>query len=303
MKVAVVGAGMAGLAVTWYLLEKGCEVVVFDKGGGASVVSTGLLHACPGREAKLSWRAEEGIAETKKLLAVAGGEAVFRQNGILRFAVTEEQRKSFAGESQTWLPQAANEKVAWNPEGITVFSRPYLEALKKACCRAQFVKAEVTLADLGEFDQVILAGGADTLKVEELGLKTNIGQMLLCRWSEPLPMSLLGMGHITPTEDPALCQVGSTYEHSEKPDREKALQLLEKVAVFYPPAREFEVVEIRNGMRIAPKIGYKPVIAQIRENVWVFTGLGSRGLLYHALLAKELVNGALSRRQCFCAPR
>jgi glycine/D-amino acid oxidase-like deaminating enzyme len=128
------------------------------------------------------------------------------------------------------------------------------------------------------------------LKFCDLPLKTTIGQSLLCKWPNKLPYSLLGEGHITPTEDPHFCQVGSTYEHTSQPTPQKALDLLKKVALFYPPAIDFEIVEVRAGVRIAPKVGYLPLIQKISAKTWVFTGLGSRGLLYHALLAKDLVD-------------
>ncbi len=278
MNIAVVGAGYAGLAVAWNLLQKQFSVTVFDGGPGASHVSTGLLHLSPGRHAVPTWRAAEGMEATRALLEVASGEKpVFQQNGILRIATTDEQRRDFGG------------ATLWMPEGITVYSRLYLEGLKKACKGAYFIDHRIEdLQELESFDAIILTTGAETLRWAELPLSCTIGQTLICKWKEPLSMSLLSYGHITPTEDPTLCQVGSTYEHTPKPDPQKALELLEKVALFYPPAKDFEIVEIRSAVRIAPKIGYRPLIAQIGPKTWVFAGLGSRGLIYHALFAREV---------------
>lgn len=278
MKIAIIGAGYAGLAVAWNLLQKQLDVTVFDGGPGASHISTGLLHPAPGRHAVPTWRAEEGMKATLTLLEIASIErAVFERNGILRIATTEEQRKDFGGDT------------LWIPEGITVYSRLYLAGLKQACKRAQFVNYWVeNLQELDAFDAIVLTTGAETLRWVDLPLNCTIGQTLICKWKERLPMSLLSHGHITPTEDPELCQVGSTYEHTKEPDPKKALELLQKAALFYPPARDFEVVEIRSAVRIAPKIGYRPIVAQVAPKTWVFTGLGSRGLIYHALFAKTL---------------
>ncbi len=279
MKIAVVGAGYAGLAVAWHLLQNDLDVTVFDGGIGASHVSTGLLHPCPGKKAIPAWRADEGIQAAVELLEAASRErAVFVRNGILRIAATEEQKTEFGGES------------LWIPEGITVYSRLYLEGLKKACGKARFENRWVqNLSELNEFDAIILTTGAETLQLVDLPVKKTIGQCLICRWAEPLSMSLLSAGHITPTEDPELCLVGSTYEHTDKPNPQKALELLDKVAIFHPPAKDFKIIEIRSGVRIAPKLGYQPIVAQLNPKTWVFTGLGSRGLLYHSLLARELV--------------
>lgn len=278
MRVAIVGAGYAGLAVAWHLLQNNIDVTVFDGGEGASHVSTGLLHPAPGRRATPTWRAEEGMQATQELLDVASQDLpVYEQTGILRIATTDEQRKDFGGETR------------WIPEGITVFSRRYLAGLKKACNKARFEKQWIqNLSELEGFEQIVLTTGAETLKFIDLPLKKTIGQCLICRWPERLSMSLLSHGHITPTEDPELCLVGSTYEHTEQPDPKKALELLEKAAVFYPPAKDFKIVDICSGVRIAPKVGYKPIAEKIDPKTWVFTGLGSRGLIYHALFAKAI---------------
>lgn len=269
MKVAIVGAGYAGLSVAWHLLEKNLDVTVFDGGPGASHVSTGLLHVAPGRRLEPIWRAHEGMAATLELLNIASHKRpVYEQNGILRFMGNE---------------------TFFDAEGITVYSRLYLEGLKSACHKAKFISHWVkSLDELADYDRIILATGAETLDFVKLPLQKTIGQCLICRWKERLPHSLLSLGHITPTEDPDYCQVGSTYEHTEKPDPKKALELLDKAALFYPPAKDFEIVEIRCGVRIAPKGTYKPIVAKINPKTWVFTGLGSRGLIYHALLAKMI---------------
>ncbi len=274
--VAVVGAGYAGLAVVWNLLQQGLSVTVFDEGKGASHASTGLLHRCPGVKAMPSWRAEEGMKAALELLQAAG--PVYEQSGILRYAINEEQKALFNGPS------------LWIPEGITVYSRPYLQALKCLCHEAKFIEKRIEdLRELDGFDAIVLTMGAEILKFTRLPLKCTIGQSLICRWPERLPHSLLAQGHITPTEDPAFCQVGSTYEHTPEPNPKKALELLDKLAPFYPPAKEFKVEEIRVGVRIAPKMGYRPLIEKVGPKTWVFTGLGSRGLLYHAMLAKSLI--------------
>ena len=220
MKAAVVGAGYAGLAVAWNLLQKQIDVTVFDGGEGASHASTGLLHPYPGKKATPTWRAQEGMQASLALLEMASQDRpVFVKNGILRFASTDEQRKQFGGESLLI------------PEGITVFSKMYLEELKKTCRKARFEKQWVRhLAELDGFDCIVLTTGAESLQWAELPLKRTIGQCLLCRCKEPLSMSLLSSAHITPTPDPEFCFVGSTYEYTEKPDPKKALALLEKAA-------------------------------------------------------------------------
>lgn len=305
---AVAGSGLAGLSVAWHLLQKGYSVTLFDPlgiGGGASGVSTGLLHPFPGKTASLSWRAKEGMEATRALLLVAQkalSSPVASYTGVFRPAITESQKQDFQKNREAlWkeisLPGMPPTKGLWIEEGITVFSRLYLKGLWRACQEMGAVLIEEKLAPSSAFDGVVFAIGAATAHLPEcrqLPLRTAIGQSLICQWDRPLPFSLASQGYITVTEDPSLCQVGSTYEHTLEADPQKALDLLEKVALFYPPAKSFKVQEIRSGKRIAPKEGHQPIVLQILPKTWVFTGLGSRGLLYHALLGRELAE-AISR--------
>ena len=59
-EVAIIGAGVIGLAIAWRLAARGASVQVFDRGaagGGASHAAAGMLAACaeaePGEEAQI----------------------------------------------------------------------------------------------------------------------------------------------------------------------------------------------------------------------------------------------------------
>src|ERR1700676_4750269 len=89
MRVAVIGAGFAGLAAAYYLSEH-FKVTLFDQkgiGGGASGVSTGLLPPYPGEKGRRSWHADAAMKARRELLQVAEttlGKPVLNYNGILR---------------------------------------------------------------------------------------------------------------------------------------------------------------------------------------------------------------------------
>jgi len=305
MKAAIVGAGLAGLAVAYHLgRQGGWESTLFDPkgiGGGASGVSTGLLHPFPGKRALRSWGAEEGMRETSQLIHVserALGRPVAEKTGIFRPAVTEQQKADFSSRADEdpeaiWQEHPQFGPGLWIPQGVTLYSRLYLEGLWKACQGATLVKESVgALADLQHYDAIVLTAGFETLHfAPHLPLQITKGQTLLCRWPERLPFSLVSQGHITPTEDPTICQVGSTYEHtyaSLDPDPKATEELLAKVESFYPPAGQFEVLEIRSGARISRPKGYRPIAEKTAPKTWLFTGLGSRGMLYHAWMGKKI---------------
>lgn len=318
-RIAVVGAGLAGLAVSWYCLQdETAQVTLFDAqgiGAGASGASTGLLHLYVGKEAKLSWKAEAAYQESLCLLQEAekaSSVPVCQRSGLLRLAITEEQKKDFLAATereetqlawwkeeqvQAFLPEAAAVCAIWDASALTVFSNIYLQSLFQTCQKQGllFEQREISSSqELGSYDAVIFALGANAfsfLETKHLPLMQTKGQALLCRSSHPLPCALLSHGHITPTPDPSLYQVGSTYERvfsSWDPDPEKEKELLEKAARFYPPAAQFQVVQRGCGVRVSPRVGYLPFAEQIGPKQWVFTGLGSRGLLYHAYLGKQL---------------
>lgn len=301
MRIAIVGAGIAGVSLAWHLASH--QVELFDPrgiAGGASGIATGLLHPFPGRHARHSHRAEEGMAATTQLLDIAEKTLqlpVAERTGIFRPAVHEHQKSDFKlpRVGATYCEKPPFGEGLWIPGGITVFTDRFLQGLWKACEAkgAELHRAGVeSFEQLASFDRIFLAAGADTLRFPQccdLPLSITYGQTLLCRWKEPLPFPLASLGHIAPTPDPTLCQVGSTYEHTA-PDPANALALLEQVALFYPPARTFEVVAIKSAARIARLGSYLPLVQQIAPNICVFTGLGSRGLLYGPLIAKEIVD-------------
>lgn len=298
MQIAVCGCGLAGLATAYFLLEDSrTTVTLFDPagiGGGTSGVAAGLLHPYPGRNGKLSWRGVEGMAASRALLEMAGGVVA---EGLLRLTPTAELAELFRSVGEAWsveqvqrrFPGAVAVPGVWIAAGVAIAMPRYLEGLWRACEAkgARFVKGELA----GSFDRVVWTTGPAL--ATRLGLTVNKGQLLICRRPPhlpPLAASLLSEGHITPTEDPDLWQLGSTYEHTldPRPNRETALALREKVGLFYPPARELEPVDIRVGFRATRPRDYRPVVQQLDAKTWAFGGLGSRGLLYHALLGREL---------------
>jgi glycine/D-amino acid oxidase-like deaminating enzyme len=245
------------------------------------------------------------MQEALALIEVAG-QSVASHTGIVRLAMNEEQKNAyllaspdahFLDESavKERFPDAIAQAGLWIPGGKTVFSKPYLQGLWQACKMkgAHLVLQSIeTLKELDAFDAAVLANGHEILKYEEcahLPLKTSHGQALVCRWpasEKKIPCSLIGQGHLSLTEDPELCFLGATYEEGFDPKKAEALR--EQIGAFYPPARDFEIVDVQKGVRIMPQNGYLPLALPLSKKLWVFTGLGSRGLLYHGLYGKEL---------------
>ncbi len=311
MRVAVIGAGLAGLSTSFYLSKNPkVEVTLFDPlgiGQGASGVATGLLHPFAGRKALRSWRSDEAMLIVEELLAAseeALGKPVCERTGIFRIAVTQQQQVDFKKRvdqdlDAKWLDHPLFGSGLWIPGGITVYTPLYLEGLWKVIQKRGVIFRKEKVVDLDSlqgYDQIVVSAGFETIDfplLKDLPLKKTKGRTLLCAWDQRLPFSLVSQGHITPTADPFIGQIGATYEHFEDPvlsEQEVILELKRKVAQFYPAAMDWPVLDIRFGIRISRPLGYRPIIERIDRNIWVFTGLGSRGMLYHALLGKELAS-------------
>ena len=310
MKIAIIGAGFVGLAVAWHLLEKGGnEVVLFDPkgvGGGASGVATGLMHPYVGEGARRSDLSDEGLRATHALLDLSEqtlGIPVCSRGGILRIAQSEKQLKQLRAHVNEY---GDVEEISPGhfliTSGVTVYCRRYLEGLMAAIEKkgGRLVQEAVTGSQsLSEFDRIVIAAGAGIRGFTECSLlPVNFvkGQILRCKVPiarAPFERSIIGKGSVGMSEDPSYCYLGATYEKgvvTDFPDIEVAkAQLLPKISRFFPEAGSLEMEGCWAGIRVTKRGHYFPVIAEVRTGVWVITGLGSRGLLYHGYIASQLV--------------
>lgn len=332
MKIAIIGAGFCGLAVAWHLLQhprsNQFQIELFDSKGigkGASGIAAGLLHPYAGAHAKLNWRGQEGFQATTELLTVASqalGHSVIAENkGILRLALTHEQLTDFqlcaakypldtqwldVKECQQLTPGCIPAPGLWIKTGLAIYSSFYLEGLFRACVQRGLkfkLLAINSLKDLPDFDLTIVTAGAEALQLPELvslPLSLVKGQVLELSWpnnERPLHCALNSHVYIVMTQAKTSCLVGATYEKGHQTalnDIEKAKkELLPKAVELFPPLKEASILNCYSGMRaVTPQ--HLPLIKCLTPSEWVLTGMGSKGLLYHALYAKELVQKIFS---------
>lgn len=284
-KAAVVGAGFAGLAATYFLSDK-FQVTLMDQtaiGAGASGISSGLLHPYPGEKGRLSWEAAEAMHLAKKLIQEAEealGRSVAHKGGILRLGPILNCGPD--------VIQLGEEKFLIT-SGMTVFPSLYMQGLWKVCEKKGAtlkIKKISSLDVLHDYDLVVLTVGAGIRFFEAkdaLAIHFVKGQILTCQLNEPLERSISSKVYTAVTEDPYRCHIGSTYERDvidDIPNSKKAISMLK-------PA--LPVVDCRAGIRVTNPAHYFPIVQKIGPYHYVITALGSRGLLYHALMAKRLV--------------
>lgn len=327
MNIAIVGAGFSGLAVAWHLMTQkpspNLKLTLFDSraiGEGTSGISAGLLHPFAGAHAKLNWNGFEGMAATKELLKVSSralGQAVTSaRSGILRLALSDQQKDDYvlcaqkyshdvqwldASQTQVLVPGCAQAPGLLIKNGEVVYSKLYLRGLLKACeaLGVNFKCHKISsLNELKDYDFCIITAGAETRELLELTqpkLKVVKGQVLELSWPsdcKPLSHPINSHVYILMTEKGNSCLVGATYEKefsSVATDLEFAKkELLPRAFDLFPGLSRSTVLRGAAGLRaVAPK--HLPLIEKLSNREWLLTGMGSKGLLYHALFAKELV--------------
>jgi glycine/D-amino acid oxidase-like deaminating enzyme len=309
MRIAIIGGGLSGLALCWHLVKfPNCQVTVFEKkgiGAGASGVSTGLLHPYAGEQVRRSWRAEEGINATCALLKVAEDELkkkIILSKGVIRILEDKEQQEQFARHFFSYGDvEKLDESRFLVASGMTIDVPKYLKGLAQASISkgAKFVIQEIKdLSELEEFDVIIVAAGSSSFAFEGCSVpKADLtkGQVLTYRLPDGVPFShsLVAKGYISLSDQPDVFHLGSTYErdfHTEDPCVEKAVrELTPKLSFFFPELKHYSLLDCRAGIRVGRRGHYHPFADRMNQKCWLLSGLGSRGLLYHAYAAQNLV--------------
>ena len=318
MRIAIIGAGFCGLAAAWHLLQcPEIKVVVFDRaeiGGGTSGMAAGLLHPFAGLHSKLNWGAREGMTATGKLLEIASkalGRPIAEQTGLFRLAVADEQKKDFSACASLYptevdwleaieLPGVISHPGIFVKSALTVNCELYLKGLWKACqsLGASFEKKAVeNLAELADFDAIVCTAGAAIQTITELAhlpITAVKGQILEFQWPEKLPLlpcPLNSNAYLISDPYKKTCLVGSTFERHfkhEEPDTKAALfELSPKLISFFPSLVQTPPVNCKAGVR-ASTPNHLPILKKISNKCWVLVGMGSKGLLYHAMMAEKL---------------
>ncbi|MDN3505719.1 MAG: FAD-dependent oxidoreductase [Simkaniaceae bacterium] len=308
MKIAIIGAGFAGLGAAYFFLEAGAAVTIFEKervGAGASGVASGLLHPYPGLSARRSVKASEALMVTRQLIRVAEkhtSKMVATESGIFRKSMGEEQHARLHSHALEYGDvEHKQEDLFLIHSGSTVVSENYLQGLSSALSNmgALFVIQNVqSLNELENFDHIVIASGHGVRNFDEcknIKVKFLKGQALSMEGEPPHEKSFISRGYIAHVGSSARFEIGSTYEKefsSIEPDLETAKKLLQDKLDLCTGSN---IVACRSGVRVCPIGHYAPIIEKVGEKATVFTGLGSRGLLYHGLYGRMLAAQILQK--------
>ncbi|MEM1093119.1 MAG: FAD-binding oxidoreductase [Bacteroidota bacterium] len=161
------------------------------------------------------------------------------------------------------------------------------------------VQAETTAGTLSAARLVLALGHGYTAfrELRALNLHSVKGQTITVAypegWSAETVPPLSGMGYAVPGADGFV--IGSTYEHSFSdlaPDPAQHDALRAKAARMLPALADQPVIHATAGARVTVPGTRLPMVGLLPEapRVWVFTGLGAKGLMMAPMLAEQLAH-------------
>ena len=283
------GTGLAGLATAQLAKRQGHAVQVLSKGPSASMVGAGLLHPFGGTRAKLNRFGLEGMKESLQLIP----QSAIVQRGIIRLAIDDELKSNFQATGLPWLsakevtdrnPGAPSVPAIFIENGYVIDMKAYLEHLSRGLeINTPEKEADITIWAIGAHSDQVKKVKGQTLKIKmkDHGIHETLNSHC---YIIPQPEGIL---------------VGATFERDAidwEPNLEQAKQLLfPKLKQMIPQFDEskIESMECAAGVR-ATTPDHLPFIKQLDSKNWLITGLGSKGLLYHALYAKQLLQRVFS---------
>lgn len=326
MKIAIIGAGFSGLALCYYLSKLKIQPTLFDANKeNTSAISSGLLHPYSGKHCRRTLFATECMLKSTELITEIEeslNKKISERSGILRAAILDSQLIDYKHASELyedalwWDRERCLKEIPYLPalgglfikSGISVYTREYLEGLKIASQNlgAHFeIKEILDLTELSSFDVIIACTGSKTSKLfPSLPLSYVKGQIIELAWPNniaPLPYSLVSNGYITMHPSKNSCYVGATYERGFQdslPDLSATKELHERAKQLLPILKNAEVLSCKAGIRAFSPNNITPIIGRVSrssaQSLWVFTALGSKGLLYHAYFAELLARAILT---------
>lgn len=185
----------------------------------------------------------------------------------------------------------------------------YLEGLYAACQELGDIQWRAPLDDMStladKYDTVVWAGGSGMIQdgiFDKNCVPVTLvrGQSVELKPNAPVPREAALSGkYVSPLLDDRML-VGATHEFKEQALSETDFiqELREKSYHLSPKLWDNATVDrVTCGYRVQSQrgaLGRLPIVGHLQDNQWVFTGLSSRGLLYHGIYGETLANMILS---------
>lgn len=298
-QIAIMGGGIAGVTLAWQAHYAGYTVHLFDEVDhkSPSRVAAGIINPLSFNRKKPMWNSANFTEETWSFFNKFNAPFVYPQE--MEVVINSAKQKN------DWATSVANEQgwINWNKDGTTITikgsgrigTEDFLTHLP--CFDFNIENSRVDLSTLldADYERVVVATGKFDFSLEHLQFRSDIfrpvlGDILEVELVNNYPFSHLEGLFIIPLEKKGTYLLGSTYIHeftSSEPTHERADLLVHKA--FLQGVNIKKIVAHRAAVRPAV-YDRMPLVGNIKRNLDVFVGMGSRGLFHAPLLAKQLVN-------------
>lgn len=326
--IVIAGAGLAGACAALHLSRRYSVLVLERDAPacGGSGAAAGLVNPILGLRARPVWRMDEALPALDEIVELADAADLYRRGPTLRPAYGADQIERFKRaaidhpDHAEWIAAAdcrerypdvvAAEGALLIKTGGAIDVGAFVHRIlsvaeaRGAVIRtgravAKWDDAGVELVD-GErvsTKRTVLALGRAYAAFPALGrlrLHGVKGQTIRLTRPPGLPDDLphlAGRGYVAHENGHLIA--GSTYDHEfehVEPTPRRTSDILKKITAMLPAASDADVVEERAGVRVTVPGIRLPMVGPLpgRENVWVFTGFGAKGLLTAPLAAREL---------------
>lgn len=327
-QIAIIGAGLSGLAAAFHLCSSFSflgKIDVFDgrqMHENASAASMGLMHAYPGRWCRKAWHAEEALDYSLKLIekiqALSNTPLILnrqiyripqsptQQTHLQKIANRHSEFSSYTITSNNPLyPLLSHLPIFQVEKSYTIHNREYLKSLKKylETRSVSFIHQKIDhLSELRSYDIIVIAAGfeANSISPKDLFfLSPTLGHSLVVSKPAQLPLTfptLVGSVHLTSTIDNTIT-MGSTYIKDLSQDYSQTViqELRDRLHNMLPLLNtSLDIIELRQGIRATcSQNRHLPIVGFLQDNIWLMTGMGSKGLLYHSYLGYLLAKAIL----------
>jgi glycine/D-amino acid oxidase-like deaminating enzyme len=334
-RIIIVGGGLAGTFLAANLVQKGASVIQYadPQKIPASSVAAGLVNPVTGRQFAISWKAIEFLTALESFFQLPGFESlavhyhslpIYRPFPDIRSCNdwTARSHDSRFDDIATYTYEAWKPEWLINPLGGMIIHRggwlnvnSFINAtrdLLQKTGRFQFIAEKINYSAIDpqlyqlqrlegniEYSHLVFCEGIyGTLNpwfpAKLVPLK---GQLITFR-TRPNLNRIISSGQFMVPLGEDLYRLGSTYElnyYTEAPDAELPQELVQGLSSFWLP-KVTEWVKLEAGIR-PTTLDRKPIIGQHPEwpTLWIFNGLGTKGVLQAPALATQLANAILNQ--------
>ncbi len=320
MKIVIVGGGIVGMTLAYYLSKTNNAITLIDDGNGqATKNAVGIICPWLSQRRNKKWLnlVHEGalfynqlkidLASDNVVLPLYNnGTVAFKKNDkIIQSIINNINKNQFNLTIQNNLsvPEIALDLPnIFCAEGSYLDGKEYLERLKTYLLpKVTFINNKCVFKndqllchnEIIEYDKVIFCCGAwinETLPDYHVAVYPQKGQLLEISTNHQQSISTLMLANeidILPKNDGTFV-VGATHENDMafdlSIDMNKINDMYQLATSTLPLLKSFPITNIRVGTR-AYTTDFQPFFGQLTQNIYVASGLGSSGLTSGPIIA------------------